>query len=99
MPHQGRGDWQQYKRLGNAGGEQTFYFEGDPSDFFGRGRAGGSGFSSFFDNFFGGGEKKFESFREERQQRSHHQKRSFRRQALETEMLFTLLENISFYFK
>ncbi len=36
----------------NGGGGQTFYFEGDPSAFF---RGGSSGFSDFFEYFFGGG--------------------------------------------
>ncbi|MEK7253461.1 MAG: J domain-containing protein [Bacteroidota bacterium] len=35
---------------GNGG--RTYYFEGDPSEIFGK---GGSGFSSFFERFFGGG--------------------------------------------
>ncbi|HHB80110.1 MAG TPA: J domain-containing protein [Saprospiraceae bacterium] len=48
---QGGGDWKQYTQQ-NRGGGQTFHFEGDPSEFFG---GGGSGFSSFFETFFGQG--------------------------------------------
>ncbi len=46
---QGGFDWAQQGR-----GGQTFHFEGDPSQFFG-GRRGSSGFSDFFEAFFGGG--------------------------------------------
>ncbi len=46
---QGGGDWRQYQR--RPGGGQSFYFEGDPSQFFG-GRSEG-GFSDFFEMFFG----------------------------------------------
>lgn len=52
---QGGGDWQQYARQQGKGDGRTFYYEGDPSDFFGQGQHEGSGFSSFFDSFFGQG--------------------------------------------
>ncbi|MBG47857.1 MAG: molecular chaperone DnaJ [Pseudozobellia sp.] len=50
---QAGGDWRQYANQSRNNGGQTFYYEGDPSEFFDEG--GGSGFSSFFDMFFGGG--------------------------------------------
>ncbi|KAA3635537.1 MAG: J domain-containing protein, partial [Bacteroidetes bacterium] len=46
-------DPSQFQRSGQGQGSQTFYFEGDPSEFFGG--DGGSGFSDFFEMFFGGG--------------------------------------------
>ncbi len=46
-------DPSQFQRSKQGGEGQTFYFEGDPSEFFG-GDAG-SGFSDFFEMFFGGG--------------------------------------------
>lgn len=48
---QGGFDWSQYAGQGAPGGGRTFYFEGDPSQFFGGGE---SGFSDFFDAFFRG---------------------------------------------
>ena len=45
---QGGGNWEQFTNGGGPEG-QSYYFEGDPSEFFGR---GGSGFSSFFETFF-----------------------------------------------
>ncbi len=47
-------DWKKYEQ-GDAGrsrgnGQRGYTYEGDPSDFF-----GGSGFSDFFESFFGGG--------------------------------------------
>lgn len=54
-------NWQSYQQgggdrayRGGRRGGQTYQFEGDPSEFFGRGSED-SGFSSFFDMFFGGG--------------------------------------------
>lgn len=47
---QGGGDWSQFAGQGGPGGGRTFYFEGDPSAFFGGGE---SGFSDFFEQFFG----------------------------------------------
>ena len=56
-------NWQQYQQAGGAHGQgpfgfgqgphqgQTFYYEGDPEDLFGK--AGASGFSDFFEAFFG----------------------------------------------
>ena len=67
-------NWKQYKDAGydpsaNGGkarysqagpGEQYYYeFEGDPTEFFGN---GGSGFSDFFESFFGGGSRKGRGF-------------------------------------
>jgi len=45
---QGGGDWQQYARQKGNSGEQSFHFEGDPSDF-----------SSFFETFFGQGQQPY----------------------------------------
>lgn len=52
---QGGGDYQRYKQ--NAGTRQgnTFYFEGDPGEFFGGSESGGD-YSSFFDMFFNQGQ-------------------------------------------
>ncbi len=47
-------DWSQYTGQEGPGGSRTFYFEGDPSEFFG---GGGSGFSDFFEMFFGRGSR------------------------------------------
>lgn len=47
-------DWSQYAGAQGQGGGRTFYFEGDPSEFFGQG-SGRSGFSDFFEAFFGRG--------------------------------------------
>jgi len=56
-------NWKQYQQAGynpgagrqrarsGPGGQHFYEFEGDPSDFFGS----GSGFSDFFESFFGGG--------------------------------------------
>ncbi len=56
-------NWEAYEQAGFRGGQgggaygpgggRTYHFQGDPSEFFG-GR-GGSGFSDFFEMFFGGG--------------------------------------------
>ena len=48
---QAEGDWGRYAGPRHGQNGQTFSYEGDPSDFFGD---HGSGFSSFFDMFFGG---------------------------------------------
>jgi len=83
---QAGGNWEQYTRQGRPGGGQTFYFEGDPSEFFGR---GGSGFSSFFDMFFGegAGQDPFDTFGRQRQQQAPP-----KGQDLEAELPITLLE-------
>ncbi|OEJ98563.1 molecular chaperone DnaJ [Flavivirga aquatica] len=47
---QAGGDWRQYAQQ-QPSGQNTYYYEGDPSEFFGD---NGSGFSSFFEQFFGG---------------------------------------------
>ena len=84
-------NWQQYARQGSGGG-QSFYFEGDPSEFFGRRSRGRSGFSSFFNMFFGNeGQDPFESFRADRQQKSQRQ-RNLRGRDMEAEMPITLME-------
>ncbi len=64
-------DWSQYggSPFGEGGGGRTYYFEGDPSEFFGQGR-GSSGFSDFFEAFFGGG---FQGNFEEQFQRGRRQ--------------------------
>ena len=65
-------NWEAYQQGGfdfNSGGGQgnpfggrSYTFQGDPSEFFGGGNAGnGSGFSSFFDMFFGGGGTAFDT--------------------------------------
>ncbi len=81
---QGGGNWQQYAGGGGPGG-QTFYFEGDPSDFFGGEGFGDSGFSSFFERFFGG-----DTFG--RGRRSTRQQRGFKGQDIEAELPVTSLE-------
>ena len=48
---QAGGDWKQYANQQKNGNGRTYYYEGDPSEFFGD---DGSGFSNFFDAFFGG---------------------------------------------
>jgi curved DNA-binding protein len=61
-------NWEAYQQSGGAGfdrsqfgggpsggGRQTYYFEGDPSEFFRQGGRSRSGFSDFFEAFFGGG--------------------------------------------
>lgn len=89
---QGGGDWRQYAGQGGPGG-QTFYFEGDPAEFFGSG--GESGFSSFFDMFFGegarGGSDPFKAFGGRGRGRGRAQT-GRRGQDLEAEMPITLLE-------
>ncbi len=78
--------WDQYARQRQGPGGQTFYFEGDPSEFFGRGQ---SGFSSFFDMFFGEGssDDPFENFRTQGRRPA-----AFKGQDLEAELPITLLE-------
>lgn len=79
---QGGGDWRQYTQQGRPSGGGGFQFEGDPSEFFGRGGAG-SDYSSFFDMFFGGGD----AFKGRGRQHT-----AFRGQDMEAEMPITLLE-------
>ncbi len=90
---QGGFDWSQFQRQGGPGGGRTFYFEGDPSQFFGR---GGSGFSDFFEIFFGrGAESGFDPFEEilGRSQRGGRARRKgFRGRDLEAELPITLEE-------
>jgi curved DNA-binding protein len=50
---QAGGDWRQYAQQQQPGGQNTHYYEGDPSEFFG-GQGSDNGFSSFFEQFFGG---------------------------------------------
>ena len=81
---QAGGDWRQYAQQ-QPGGQKTYYYEGDPSDFFG-GRGGEGGFSDFFDMFFGGrGTGGFGG----RQQRSS---RTFTGGDIEAELPIMLLE-------
>ena len=92
-------DWEMYQQTGydptkkrqggfagQNGGSGTYYFEGDPSEFFGQ--AGDSGFSSFFEQFFGGdgGGRGFGSSQRSRQQRP------FSGQDLHAELEITLEE-------
>ncbi len=79
---QGGGDWRQYTQQGRREADRGSQFEGDPSEFFGRG-GGGEGYSSFFDQFFGGGG----TFRGGGQRQP-----AFHGQDLEAEMAITLLE-------
>lgn len=83
---QGGGNWEQYQRSRRPGGGQTFYYEGDPSAFFGEGESDDPGFSNFFEQFFGQGRRG--GFQSGQRQRSS----SFRGQDLEAEMPITLLE-------
>lgn len=71
---------QQYARQQGKGDGRTFYYEGDPADFFGGGGQGGSGYSSFFDSFFGQGRG------------TGSRQRGFKGQDWEAEMPITLLE-------
>ncbi len=75
---------QQRGRTGTSGsGGRTYYFEGDPSEFFGQG--GESGFSSFFEQFFGSGAGFGEG-------RRTHRQRTFKGHDLQAEMELTLEE-------
>ncbi|HPG07865.1 MAG TPA: J domain-containing protein [Saprospiraceae bacterium] len=55
-------DWEKYAHQGprQGGGKRTYYYSGNPEDVFGRG--GQSGFSSFFDLFFGEGAQEGDPF-------------------------------------
>jgi len=53
------GEWARYSQ-GGPGGQYYYEFEGDPSEFFG----GGSGFSDFFEAFFGRGAGRRRGFSE-----------------------------------
>jgi curved DNA-binding protein len=48
-------DWREYASQANQQGSNNRYYQGDASDFFGQGSAGGRDFSSFFETF--GGER------------------------------------------
>jgi curved DNA-binding protein len=74
---QSGGDWKQYAQQ-QSGGQNTHYYEGDPSEFFGR-QGGEGGFSNFFEQFFGGG-------------RQHRSSRGFTGGDIEAELPITLLE-------
>ena len=80
---QAGGDWRQYAQQ-QPGGQNTYYYEGDPSEFFGD---DGSGFSSFFEQFFGG--RGAGGFGGGRQQRGS---RGFAGGDIEAELPITLLE-------
>jgi len=80
---QAGGDWRQYANQSQNNGGQTFYYEGDPSEFFG---GDGSGFSSFFDMFFGGvGQQGFGG-------RSRRSQQGFSGGDIQAELPITLLE-------
>lgn len=82
---QGGFDWSQYAGQGDPGGGRTFYFEGDPSAFF-----GGSGFSDFFEMFFGerAGADSFSQFGTQRGRRGA----GFKEQDVQAELPITLQE-------
>lgn len=83
-------DWSQFNQANKGGqGSHTFFFEGDPSNFFGR--QGQSGFSSFFEAFFGnhfGGEDPFSHF----QQQTSSRRRSVSGRDLQANMEISLEE-------
>ncbi|WP_286814312.1 MULTISPECIES: J domain-containing protein [unclassified Maribacter] len=79
---QADGDWRQYAQQ-QPNGQNSYYYEGDPSEFFG-GEGGEGGFSSFFEQFFGG-----RGAEGGRQQRSS---RGFAGGDIEAELPITLLE-------
>ncbi|MEW4923796.1 J domain-containing protein [Algibacter sp. 2305UL17-15] len=80
------GDWRQHAQYGNSGQGSTYYYEGDPSEFFG-GQGGQGGFSSFFDMFFGGG-----SASRGFQGRSQRRTRPYSGSDIEAEMSITFTE-------
>lgn len=83
---QAGGDWRQYAQNQKSGGKNTYYYQGNPSDFF-NGKSGESGnFSSFFDMFFGKGQPK-SSFKG-----STHRSHNVKGKNIEAELPITLLE-------
>ena len=87
---QGGGARSAYTSQGGPGAGQTFFYEGDPSEFFGGSRRGESGFSSFFDMFFGGsgGPESFSPYESQGRRRQS----SVPGRDLEAELPITLLE-------
>ena len=86
-------DWSQYAGQRGGGGGRTFYFEGDPSQFFGGGETGG--FSDFFEMFFGRGSRQTEDvFSQFRQAGSGagRRVRPMKGRDLQAELEITLLE-------
>ena len=81
---QGGGSWEQYTRTRPGGA--SFQFEGDPSMFFGGRGRGSTGFSSFFERFFG--DSTTDSFR----QPYARQANSRKGQDIQSELPITLLE-------
>ena len=79
------GDWRQHAQNQNRGGGNTYYHEGDPSEFFG-GQGDDGDFSSFFDMFFGGGAPG--GF----QGRSQRRSKSYSGSDIEAEMPITFME-------
>lgn len=87
---QGGFDFSKYAGQSGPGGSRTFYFEGDPSQFFGR---GDSGFSDFFEMFFGAGRGQTEDiFSRFQGQTGGRRTRPVRGRDIEAEMNITLLE-------
>ena len=81
---QGGGNWEQFSRARRGG--TPFHFEGDPSMFFGGSPRGRTGFSSFFERFFG------ESTADPFQQPFARQAGSGKGQDIQSELPITLLE-------
>ena len=82
---QAGGNWEQYQRARQPRGGQTYYYEGDPPEFFGQGQGDDPGFSNFFEQFFGQG-------RSGGFQRQQSQRASRRGHDIEAELPITLLE-------
>jgi curved DNA-binding protein len=83
-------DFSQYGGQGSPGGSRTFYFEGDPSQFFG---GQGSGFSDFFEMFFGGGGGRTDdAFSQFSSRGGGRRSRAVKGQDIQAEMEVTLLE-------
>ncbi|MFN8243299.1 MAG: J domain-containing protein [Ferruginibacter sp.] len=78
-------NWNQYQHTGQSpfGGGQSYHFEGDLGDIFG---GGGSGFSDFFEAFFGGGK------RSKQANRRNGGQAQYRGQDFETEVTISLSE-------
>ncbi len=86
---QGGGDWRRYAQR-PSGGSRTYTFQGDPSGFFGQSGPESSGFSSFFERFFGaGGADPFSQGGQSRRTAS------LKGQDVQAEMPITLLEAYS----
>lgn len=83
-------DFSNYNARNGPNGTHTFYFEGDPTEFF---RGSGSGFSDFFEMFFGSGrgpgEDIFSQFHSQSRAQSS---RAVKGRDVQAEMSITLLE-------